>query len=202
MLTIPLDEEHQLSLCLQEVEGGCLLSCGRTDNTWSDTQPVLWTLPAGTAHEIYAIYEDWLGGQNQSDSAPALDWTHEQSFDQLVPGDEILGTTPVVVPASGADFTYMITYTRTGLTLEFGLRAEDGTEYSQRVVGGDLYGTITNIPAGSYIPFVCNTGDYTQYPIYGDNSQDYNATGTLVFLLKTPPSSASHPASAQVDGTS
>ena len=61
VLTIPLDEEHELSLCLQEVEGGCLLSCGRTDNTWSDTQPVLWTLPAGTAHKIYAIYEDWLG---------------------------------------------------------------------------------------------------------------------------------------------
>lgn len=202
MLTIPVDEEHNLSLCLQEVEGGCLLSCGRTDNTWSDTQPVLWTLPAGTAHKIYAIYEDWLDGQNQSDSAPALDWTHEQSFDHLVPGDEILGTTPVVVPASGADFTYMITYTRTGLTLEFGLRAEDGTEYSQRVVGGDLYGTIPNIPAGSYTPFVRNTGDYTQYPIYGDNSQDYNATGTLVFLLETPPSSASHPASAQADGTS
>lgn len=198
MLTIPVDEEHNLSLCLQEVEGGCLLSCGRTDNTWSDTQPVLWTLPAGTAHKIYAIYEDWLDGQNQSDSAPALDWTHEQSFDHLVPGDEILGTTPVVVPASGADFTYMITYTRTGLTLEFGLRAEDGTEYSQRVVGGDLYGTIPNIPAGSYTPFVRNTGDYTQYP----NSQDYNATGTLVFLLETPPSSASHPASAQADGTS
>lgn len=202
VLTIPLDEEHELSLCLQEVEGGCLLSCGRADNTWSDTQPVLWTLPAGTAHKIYAIYEDWLGGQNQSDSAPGLDWTYEQSFDQLVPGDEILGTTPVVVPASGADFTYMITYTRTGLTLEFGLRAEDGTEYSQRVVGGDLYGTIPNIPAGSYTPFVRNTGDYTQYPIYGDNSQDYNATGTLVFLLETPPSSASHPASAQADGTS
>lgn len=108
----------------------------------------------------------------------------------------------MVVPASGADFTYMITYTRTGLTLEFGLRAEDGTEYSQRVVGGDLYGTIPNIPAGSYTPFVRNTGDYTQYPIYGDNSQDYNATGTLVFLLETPPSSASHPASAQADGTS
>lgn len=202
VLTIPLDEEHELSLCLQEVEGGCLLSCGRTDNTWSDTQPVLWTLPAGTAHKIYSIYEDWLGDQNQSDSAPALDWTHEQSFDQLVPGDEILGTTPVVVSASGADFIYMITYTRTGLTLEFGLRAEDGTEYSQRVVGGDLYGTIPNIPAGSYTPFVRNTGDYTQYPIYGDNSQDYNATGTLVFLLETPPSSASHPASAQADGTS
>lgn len=196
MLTIPVDEEHNLSLCLQEVEGGCLLSCAWTDSMWSfdsDTLPVLWVLPSGTAYEIYAIYEDWLDGQNQSASAPSRDWTDELSFDQLAPGDEILGATQVVVPASGADFTYLITYTRTGLTLEFGLRAEDGTEYSQRVVGGDLNGTISNIPAGSYTSFVRNTGDYVRYPIYQDNSEDYNAAGTLVFLLETPPSSASRP---------
>lgn len=204
VLTIPVDEEHNLSFCLQEVEGGCLLSCAWTDSMWSfdsDTLPVLWVLPSGTAYEIYSIYEDWCDNHPQSASAPVLDWTNEQSFDQLAPGDEILGATPVVIPASGADFTYMITYTRTGLTLEFGLRAEDGTEYSQRVVGGDLKGTIPNIPAGSYTPFVRNTGDYTQYPIYQSNSQDYQATGTLVFLLETPPSSASHPAPAQADGT-
>lgn len=193
VLTIPVDEQRNLTICLQEVEEGCLLSCAWTGSMWSfdsDTLPVLWVLPSGTAYEIYSIYEDWYADQPQTAGAPSRDWTHEQSFDQLAPGDEIVGANPVVVPSGGADFTYLINYTRTGLTLEFGLRSEDGTEYLQRVVGGDLSGTIPNIPAGSYTPFVRNTGDYTRYPIYGDDSQDYNATGTLVFLLETPPSSA------------
>lgn len=197
VLTIPVDEQRNLTICLQEVEEGCLLSCAWTGSMWSfdsDTLPVLWVLPSGTAYEIYSIYENWYADQPQTASAPSLDWTDEQAFDQLAPGDEIVGTNPVVVPSGGADFTYLINYTRTGLTLEFGLRSEDGTEYLQRVVGGDLSGTIPNIPAGSYTPFVRNTGDYTRYSIYGDDSQDYNATGTLVFLLETPPSSASYPA--------
>lgn len=199
VLTIPLDEEHELSLCLQEVEGGCLLSCGRTDNTWSDTQPVLWTLPAGTAHKIYAIYEDWLGDQNQSAGAIAYDWQDSLSFQDLEPGDET--SHPAIFFADdGTSFTYHITYAWTGLTLELGMRSLDGTrEYSQRVVGGDLEGTISDIPAGSYQVFVRNiTGDDTTPPAtLGPDGR--NASGILLFLRESPPSSTQ---SAQADGTS
>lgn len=185
VLTIPLDEEHQLNLWLQEVEGGCLLSCGRADDTWSDTQPVLWTLPAGTAQKIYDLYEDWLAGQNQSDSAPAYDWQGELALDALAPGDEVLSPSPVTVPAGGGSFTYHITYARPSLTLELGLRAPDGTEYRQRAVGGSLAGTIPDIPAGTYQLFVRNSGDY-DFQTTGDLKGDVDdyATGTLVFLVE------------------
>lgn len=199
VLTIPLDQEHQLFLCLQEVEGGCLLSCGRTDNTWSDTQPVLWTLPAGTAHKIYAIYEDWLGDLNQSAGAIAYDWQDSLSFQALEPGDET--SHPAIFFADdGTSFTYHITYAWTGLTLELGMRSLDGTkEYSQRVVGGDLEGTIPDIPAGSYQVFVRNiSGDDTTPPAtLGPDGR--NASGILLFLRESSPSS---PQSAQADGTS
>ena len=185
VLTIPLDEEHQLNLWLQEVEGGCLLSCGRADDTWSNTQPVLWTLPAGTAQEIYTIYEDWLSGQNQSDSAPGYDWQGELALDALAPGDEVLSPSPVTVPAGGGSFTYYINYEWAGLTLELGLRAPDGTEYRQRAVGGSLAGTIPDIPAGTYQLFVRNSGDY-DFQTTGDLKGDVDdyATGTLVFLVE------------------
>ena len=185
VLTIPVDEEHSLTLCLQEVEGGCLLSCGRADDTWSDTQPVLWTLPAGTAQEIYTIYEDWLSGQNQSDSAPGYDWQGELVLDALAPGDEVLSPSPVTVPAGGGSFTYYINYQWAGLTLELGLRAPDGTEYRQRAVGGSLAGTIPDIPAGTYQLFVRNSGDY-DFQTTGDLKGDVDdyATGTLVFLVE------------------
>ena len=185
VLTIPIDEEHTLSLWLQEVEGGCLLSCGREDDTWSDTQPVLWTLPAGTAQEIYTIYEDWLSGQNQSDSAPGHDWQGELALDALAPGDEVLSPSPVTVPAGGGGFTYYINYEWAGLTLELGLRAPDGTEYRQRAVGGSLAGTIPDIPAGTYQLFVRNSGDY-DFQTTGDLKGDVDdyATGTLVFLVE------------------
>lgn len=185
VLTIPLDEEHQLNLWLQEVEGGCLLSCGRADDTWSDTQPVLWTLPAGTAQKIYDLYEDWLAGQNQSDSAPAYDWQGELALDALAPGDEVLSPSPVTVPAGGGGFTYYINYEWAGLTLELGLRAPDGTEYCQRAVGGSLAGTIPDIPAGTYQLFVRNSGDY-DFQTTGDLKGDVDdyATGTLVFLVE------------------
>ena len=185
VLTIPVDEEHSLTLCLQEVEGGCLLSCGRADDTWSDTQPVLWTLPAGTAQEIYTIYEDWLSGQNQSDSAPGYDWQGELALDALAPGDEVLSPSLVTVPNGGGGFTYYINYEWAGLTLKLGLRAPDGTAYRQRAVGGSLAGTIPDIPAGTYQLFVRNSGDY-DFQTTGDLKGDVDdyATGTLVFLVE------------------
>lgn len=186
VLTIPLDEEHQLNLWLQEVEGGCLLSCGRADDTWSDTQPVLWTLPAGTAQKIYDLYEDWLAGQNQSASAPAHDWQGELALDALAPGGEVLSPSPVTVPNGGGSFTYDINYEWAGLTLELGLRAPDGTEYRQRVVGGSLAGTIPDIPGGTYQLFVRNSGDYDfQSTGYLNGDADDYATGALVFLVES-----------------
>lgn len=184
-LTIPLGEEHQLYLWLQEVEGGCLLSCGRADDTWSDTQPVLWTLPAGTAQKIYDLHENWLSGQNQSASAPAYDWQGELALDALAPGDEVLSPSPVTVPAGGGSFTYDINYEWAGLTLELGLRAPDGTEYRQRAVGGSLADTILDIPGGTYQLFVRNNGDY-DFQTTGDLKGDVDdyATGTLVFLVE------------------
>ena len=74
VLTIPVNEEQQLSLCLQETEDGCLLSCAWTGDSWfldGDTLPVLWVLPAGTAQDIQSIYEDWQGDEVKTASATA-----------------------------------------------------------------------------------------------------------------------------------
>lgn len=71
VLTIPVNEVWQLSLCLQEGEDGCLLSCVWTDDSWfidEDTLPVLWVLPAGTSQDIQSIYEDWQGDEVKTDS--------------------------------------------------------------------------------------------------------------------------------------
>ena len=65
------------------------------------------------------------------------------------------------------------------------MRAEDGTEYSQRVVGGSLDNTIPDIPAGTYQLFVRNSGDYDfQATGYLNGDADYDVTGALVFLVE------------------
>lgn len=74
VLTIPVNEEQQLSLCLQEGEDGCLLSCVWTVDSWfidEDSLPVLWVLPAGTAQDIQSIYENWQGDEVKTASATA-----------------------------------------------------------------------------------------------------------------------------------
>ena len=109
-------------------------------------------------------------------------------------GEETLSPSPVTIPAGGGGFTYHITYAPAGLTLELGLRAEDGTEYSQRVVGGSLAGTIPDIPGGTYQLFVRNSGDYdfqTTGHLNGD--VDYNVTGALVFLTQSASEATASP---------
>ena len=191
---VPVEDRYPVSfltqdgqwveLYLHETEDGWLAAPGRADGVWEDALPVLGRLSEKTVDELVRWTESWWEGQNQSASAPGYDWQGELALDALAPGEEVLSSSPVTVPAGGGSFTYHITYARPSLTLELGLRAEDGTEYCQRVVGGSLANTIPDIPGGTYQLFVRNSGDYDfQATGYLNGDVDYNVTGALVFLV-------------------
>lgn len=104
----------------------------------------------------------------------------------LAPGEERTSEYEVTIPPSG-DAQVSVTYESPDHTLEFGLRAEDGTEYSETVYGGKFKGVFSDIPPGLYQIFVRNISDYTLSPTYGDGSVNYDVTGaifkgTILFL--------------------
>ena len=105
----------------------------------------------------------------------------ELPFANLAPGEERTSEYEVTIPPSG-DAQVFLTYDSPDRTLEFGLRAEDGTEYSETVSGGKFKGIFLDIPPGLYQIFVRNTGDYTLSPTYGDGSVSYDVKGTVLFL--------------------
>ena len=110
-------------------------------------------------------------------------WVDGVSFANLAPGSEAVRSEKIEVTSNTAEFLYHLTYTRSALTLEFGLRASDGTEYSREITGGSDQGVIETIPAGSYDLFVRNSGDYVKLPSYQDNSVSYDAIGAINYSI-------------------
>ncbi len=117
------------------------------------------------------------GGQSEND------WLDGISFSNLAPGEESVRSEKIEITSDGADFAYRLTYGRQNLTLTFGLRGADGTEYSREVVGGSDQGVIENIPIGSYDLFVRNSGDYSDFPAYINQTESYDATGAIVISI-------------------
>lgn len=105
----------------------------------------------------------------------------ELPFANLAPGEERTSEYEVTIPPSG-DAQVSLTYDSPDRTLEFGLRAEDGTEYSETVYGGKFKGIFSDIPPGLYQIFVRNIGDYTSFPTYWDGSVSYDVKGAVLFL--------------------
>ncbi len=89
----------------------------------------------------------------------------------------------IEIEKDNTTFLYHITYSPASLTLTLGLRATDGTEYSRELVGGSAVGGIENIPAGEYVVFVRNSGDYSEFPTYANQPELYDATGAINFSL-------------------
>ena len=89
--------------------------------------------------------------------------TNTIAFSALAPGEEEKYFTEYYVVMDDAWFDYSITYERAAMTVVVGLRAEDGTEYSKEITGGDEKGTITGIPAGSYEVFVRSSESNADY---------------------------------------
>ena len=57
---------------------------------------------------------------------------------------------------------YVLSYGSSGLDVEFGLRADDGTEYAVSACGGGGSGVISGVPSGEYELFVRNADTYPQ----------------------------------------
>ena len=79
------------------------------------------------------------------------------AFSDLAPGQEETYFSEYQILGDNAWFDYTITYERAAMKVVVGLRAEDGTEYTEEITGGEGSGEIAGIPAGSYEVFVRNS---------------------------------------------
>lgn len=57
---------------------------------------------------------------------------------------------------------YVLSYGSSGLNVEFGLRAGDGTEYAVSACGGGGSGIIGGVPSGEYELFVRHADTFPQ----------------------------------------
>ena len=117
------------------------------------------------------------------DAPPDTQWIEGIGFIELAPGEEIKSPSKIIVDTNHSTIQFDITYSRSGLMLEYGLQSKDGTEYSREVVGGTDVGAIEDIPSGIYFLFVRNSGDYSELPGYQDKSISFNATGAINYHL-------------------
>lgn len=137
-------------------------------------------------------FETWQPAPDDSgvgDSVNVNDptmWHDGISFAELEPNEEMVSSFELSLNKERNSVMYNITWARTGLTLEYGLRASDGTEYSMSLEGGSGNGQFQNLPAGSYRLFVRNT-DYSGVPAYENPDLfpyiSFNATGAMNYRL-------------------
>lgn len=132
---------------------------------------------------VYAITLKTAAAETIIGESKTTEWLDGVTFIDLVPGEEVKSSTEVIVKNDNTIFQYSITYGRAALTLEYGLQAVDGTEYSREIIGGSEIGLIENIPAGTYHLFVRNSGDYSDLPAYQNKSMSYNATGAMNYAI-------------------
>ena len=107
--------------------------------------------------------------------------TNSISFDDLAPGTETTFDTKIDVLTDNSELAYTLTYGRAAITLEIGLRSEDGTELTTEITGGDAKGVISNVPAGTYTVFLRNIEEVNQ-----DATESPNVTGALHFYISEP----------------
>ncbi len=102
------------------------------------------------------------------------------AFSKLSPGQEEAYFSEYQITGDEAWFDYTITYERAAMEVVIGLRADDGTEYTEEITGGDGKGTIKGIPAGSYEVFVRNSESNNDYK--DTATETLNVTGALNFV--------------------
>lgn len=101
----------------------------------------------------------------------------------LAPGEEVTFSSEFSVSTDNACLDYSITYSRASLALIVGLRAEDGSEHSAEITGGDSDGRITGVPAGNYTVFVRSSEDNLKHK--DTTTESLNITGCMNFALET-----------------
>lgn len=89
-------------------------------------------------------------------------WSETAAFSELAPGAEVAFADFVSVTKDTSEVQYVLSYGSSGMCVEFGLRAADGTEYAVSASGGGGSGTIGAVPVGSYELFVRNVSSYPQ----------------------------------------
>jgi len=102
------------------------------------------------------------------------------AFSDLAPGQEETYFSAYQIIGDDAWFDYTVTYERAAMKVVIGLRAEDGTEYTEEITGGEGSGTIGGIPAGSYEVFVRNSESNNNYK--DSTTETLNVTGALNFV--------------------
>ena len=73
-------------------------------------------------------------------------------------GDTVFDDELLEITTAGSTLSYQLTYTEPVIILEIGLQAEDGTEITATVKGGEGSGSFDDLPVGCYRLFVRNAG--------------------------------------------
>ena len=123
----------------------------------------------------------------ENDLSKEGQWNDGIVFDALAPNEEKLSTFDIVLEESDSTVECTIGFSRTGLTLTYGLVCDDGKEYASDVVGGHGKETFENLPAGSYRLFVRNS-DYSGVPAYENPEAfpdvSFDAMGVMNYRIK------------------
>ena len=79
-------------------------------------------------------------------------------FTDLPAGQEQVGTELIRIRQDGGELYYHAAYSSATCILEFGLLGEDGTRISQEFRHGYSFGTLRDIPAGTWLLYIKNIG--------------------------------------------
>ena len=123
-----------------------------------------------------------------SEELENVNWQDGIVFQTLAPGEEVLSDFEIVIEENGSTLLLSVGWARAGLFMEYGIRAEDGTEYFQEKAGGHSRLQIDDIPAGTYRLYVKNSDAYHGLPSYEDpalrEEVGYSADGVMLYALK------------------
>lgn len=117
----------------------------------------------------------------------SLGWDGGIGFTDLKPNEEITSAFEIQLDKPVNKLQYVINWSRSGLTLEYGIRSAEGLEYYCAKEGGYDKDQLEGIPAGAYQLFIRNT-DYSGVPAF-ENPDDYsdvsfNATGAMNYRIE------------------
>ena len=108
------------------------------------------------------------------------------SFVNLAPGEEVISSSAIHFEENSSVMLF-ITWGAQDLFLEFGIRAEDGTEFFQEKQGGSSVLLIEDIPAGTYYLYVKNSDAYDGIPAYEKpdafDGVSFDATGAMNYII-------------------
>ena len=108
-----------------------------------------------------------------------LAWVDGIIISGLAPEEEKISSEDIIISTDESEFRYTFTYSHSGVTLEFGLRGTDGTEYTQTVTGGSIVGSFKDVSVGTYQLFVRNSEKLSEIPNYQENSEAYLVNGVI-----------------------